>query len=893
MAVVRQQRKNVARNIGVVRADTGASASWRGLSSLADSMIEGSFNELKRQAREKGIETAQAASQADLRSLDPETGEPKAFQIPQGFGTEAQDAYNNIIERRYIALTESDFKQKAAELAQQYRYTPDGASLFDEEFGKFVESTSKGAAPKFSNIINEVGSSLQASYKLTLTSENAEQERRNNADSVIVSITEHAKTIRALNAGPNFVKGKTPSSEDAREAYDAGIKQIKESALSMPDLFPPSRVNTLTKELDSAIFDGTAQRIVAKVGQNNGSLTVVNDVQQVIQTGGVGLEDLPDYIKADVKELLDNDKLNDFSDAVGDILSKYQSRLSVDQTQKSLTESEEQSALNKQRAEEQEAVRLGLSDLSNKANEEIGNALSSGNFPQAVSLLNQFETNLKGKAAVLGNTSATDQEFRKARHLLQERLGLKLNNMTDLNKMTDVSEYIVNEGVGVDITLPDDLKVIADTMINTANYDEDFQNITSALSKFVNAKQKVANATKVSQDKQETIKQIRSGTANPASQANKEAIEEAITKSKASPEYFFGEGFEKRFEWGKISVQTGILPSSVFNAVRNLANGTGVLSESAMQQAVEYYGQFSSVAQEGSTKSQNMFLNAGMSAEEIGVLDAALFATSMDPEGYKNFPVILARHRSIVQEPDKYNVMETSILGDESLNNFVARVTSVDKKGILTGETPNPNVAYEMKPYIQYQIVSRKSKDVIESDIKRYFEQHYHKLSGVVIDPAFQQANRSRQGLTGAFPESKMPVVVSVLNKMLSTNFGINDAKFRLDSGRGETDDFLSIGKSAEISKSIEAVESAGGEASLVTGTDDDLFRTKRVRLMPVRSSGTSQSENIVYMVVELDGSGTPRPFITTIKGDGPESDTTELVYITLDDIRKNVANEF
>ena len=84
MAVIRQRRQNIASNIGVIRADTGATQSWAKVGELADTFIENSFNDLKRIAKEKGIETAQAASAADLRVIDPVTGDIKAFAIPDG-----------------------------------------------------------------------------------------------------------------------------------------------------------------------------------------------------------------------------------------------------------------------------------------------------------------------------------------------------------------------------------------------------------------------------------------------------------------------------------------------------------------------------------------------------------------------------------------------------------------------------------------------------------------------------------------------------------------------------------------------------------------------------------------------------------------------------------------
>jgi len=117
MAVIRQQRQNITKPIGVIRSDTGLSEQWASVGRLADTMIESSFNELKREAREKGVETAQAASAANIRTIDPITGEPEAFNIPSGFGVEARTAYQDIIERRYVSQTEQDFEAEAQRLA--------------------------------------------------------------------------------------------------------------------------------------------------------------------------------------------------------------------------------------------------------------------------------------------------------------------------------------------------------------------------------------------------------------------------------------------------------------------------------------------------------------------------------------------------------------------------------------------------------------------------------------------------------------------------------------------------------------------------------------------------------------------------------------------------------
>ena len=80
MAVIRQRREVIDKPIGVIRADTSSAQAHESIGNLADTLIETSFNALKREAKQAGTTSAQRQSLEGLRTINPETGLPEAFQ---------------------------------------------------------------------------------------------------------------------------------------------------------------------------------------------------------------------------------------------------------------------------------------------------------------------------------------------------------------------------------------------------------------------------------------------------------------------------------------------------------------------------------------------------------------------------------------------------------------------------------------------------------------------------------------------------------------------------------------------------------------------------------------------------------------------------------------------
>ncbi len=888
MAVVRQQRQNVSRSIGVIRADTGEAASWRSVGQLADNMIQDSFEELKRQAKERGIETAQAASAADLRSIDPLTGEPIAFQVPNDFGRAAQDAYKEIIERRYVAQTETDFKQKAAELSQIHRYKPNGSALFDAEFGKFVEETSKNTAPRFSNIINQVGSSLQASYKLTLTAEEAQIERTSAANSVIAEVEQSSKTLASLHSSPSFKKG-SDSYESAQVLLEDRLDQIEKARVAFPDLITETKVAELKAALTQAMFEGSAQRIIAKIAADPESTSLqVNDIRQVIQSGGVGLDDLPSSIREDVRSVVENPDFIDNKKSFNSTLTNFQTQLGNAETQERINQSDAERVARNQESINAENAKLGIDNITSEANDQMLSAITGNDIAGATAILNKLKVDLNNAAKTIGSTEGTNNAFTRARNLFQNRIIDQINNKTDYAQMVLVDDYINQEGQ-IDVDLPNDVRALADAVIKNADYSRDSASIQRLTNSKVAEKKADLTSNAKSQSEQDSALQVATGTAPPSSSTHQETMERAITGSEVNPIFFFEpQNFNDRFQWGQAIGRTRVLPTSLVNGMDNLINGTPYGAEQT-KMLLEYYAQFSDVRLVDSTDSLNLFDLAGISSESIGLIEGALYAASFEPNGIDNFGAVLSKLREVRNDPKKFNAQVKLALGDESVKEFADRLTLVDNAGFFTGDTANPNVSFEITPFIEYQIASGKPVKNIESDVRRYFEQHYHKLQGIVIDPAFQVADRSRQGLSGRFGD-KVPDVVGILNKQLKEVYGVTDSIFRLDFGRSETEDFVGMKSFGKISQAIEEEISVDQEPTLRTGLTETDARKKRLRLMPLPFSGTT-SEDVRYMVIEIDDEGKPSPYLASKTDPVSLEEQVTFIYFSLDQLSKDLAN--
>ena len=264
-----------------------------------------------------------------------------------------------------------------------------------------------------------------------------------------------------------------------------------------------------------------------------------------------------------------------------------------------------------------------------------------------------------------------------------------------------------------------------------------------------------------------------------------------------------------------------------------------------------------------------MWSDAGMSSADRGLIEGALYAASMLEGGFQqNFSTVLAKVRAAKDDDVRFQAQMNNFLGEETLDEFINRVTMED--GFFY-DKPNANAAFEMRGFVEYQIASGKGKETVESDLKRYFEQQYHPLQGVVIDPAFQQADRSRQALGGRFGK-RVPEVVSIMNTMVA-DLGIDTARFRLDL----------LTQGTETRRRIRGV--AGAEEEVIEGevTPRPEGIDTELRLMPLPFAGTT-AEDVQYITMTINDTGDVVPFVYN-----DEEGRPQFLYFGLDDLSQRL----
>ncbi len=862
MAVIRQQRQNITKPIGVIRSDTGLSEQWASVGRLADTMIESSFNELKREAREKGVETAQAASAANIRTIDPITGEPEAFNIPSGFGVEARTAYQDIIERRYVSQTEQDFEAEAQRLAILHQNDSNGVAKFKTDFGTYIENAKGTAVPKFANIIENIGSAMLASNSLNLMNKQSQKQHEENRQQIELDVNEYSDKAESL-----FALGDSKSIEDANNLLDLARETIAKA--NNGDVQFISNAEAI--RLNKVITLGQARGVTRRIGNiilNDKDLKSgdINDLQIVLQTGNVeNVSTLPESLQDIASELINNEDFNTHLDAINTDLRGIQSDLNQSEyDEKTLQDAIDKEEKQKE-VDEKVQLKLGIKPEAQKVNDTLDIQIKSGDLFAAQDTLNAWFGKLDSIAQKLNSDIDTTTAKKRTRQLLFDRLIKDVNGVTDLEEATDFRDYIDNEG-DLKVDLPDDVQAIADFIIKNAEFDVDRDSIGADTQAIVTAKRAVINQNSLSASKQNIRESFINSIGSPTTKSHQNEMEEIILNGRPSSFFLTAEAINTQEQWKpKVLASGGVIPSTIVGIVKSASSGM-VDDPARINLAVSYFGMFSSVRVKGSAQETNLWQNV-MSAEQFSAFEETLYAASMSENGINDFPKIAATLSDVVNNESVYQEKVKKVLDEgETLEGLLQNIVG----------TNNPNVFLEMNSYLKYKIGSgNKDKDTIISDMTRYYEQHYHDTQGVVIDPAFGPVGKSRQALSGVFGDDISPAV-NYLNKVV-TDLGIKDARFKLSYKALAREQLMprdTYQNVIEEEIDTEDIQTVKGKTKL--------------QLQPMRYSGTV-AENVQYMAVVLDKDGGLEPFTYTYVDDKGKT-VTDFLYVYLDDIKRGVA---
>lgn len=856
MAVIKQQRQAFASNIGVVRADTGAAEMWRGVGKLADTIIEGSFQQMKVEAQQTGEELGRTTKLGSLRSINPETGEVESSLIsslaaPDSFGSVARQAYKSVIETRYVKQIEEDFKFKAAELALEYKDNPNAVALFSDDMADFIEQSTKLTAPQFQQVVKDMGSSLLASNKINLMEAAMLKDKENlSVDFQNTFISDQSDLLTMFSSNDPIMQN------DARENQTRILANIEDNRLA--NIITPEAAQKYRQSLFETRADGVVARIANLVDASDDYSAVdLNNVRDVIQRNGGGLTDLPEEMQAIVSEIIDMEVVNEFEgDEPVDVqrvfsqiqthvetsLSAAQARVSARESAEAASQTEiqkTQKIIDKEIKAQNEA---GLEPARTAFERDAGSLIAAGEFGKVFAAFDEFDKTINSLSkANMGDKGITQELINSTTRIARQRMLTSMidkstsgMNSTDTENFMDYVNTFGDQG-----ELTGNLKKAADSIIKAMDLGVDRKELTRHGGMIAAARrrgeQKNAEATKT----QKANIRISTGRGSSTNTADSTVLDKVVT---GGDEAFFlkPEAVAQRNIWGRTVMSSGVLPLSLQQLMIGSFEGK-MYTPQQQQNLFVLYDQFSRVpSTDGSGSVVNMWHNSKLTAEQNGFFEAMTSIVKF--RGYEDLPQVMDDVRGMYQNKEALKIKTASMFPD-GLNNFMIEATTDDP--MIGSDIPNPNIVNDMKPYIEYLIAGNAGKEDIVKLTRGFYKQLYPETKGMVIDPAFGTVNRSRQALSAIFPNADdQQEVVSYLNESLKNKFAIDDKFFSLDSG------------------GIKEGESFNAYQARIKSKN-------RLRLMPLTGAG-QVTDNTRYMVVEQRVDGSYAPLMAAVRPSAP-----------------------
>ena len=179
VSVVKQRRQFQNTQIGINRADMSVANDLGRVSQLADQVTNRMFREAADNAAKSAKKFIDEMPNNAIYGVDPKTGRPKVIDLQEslpskGYGTYARDLIKKGIDERFTRLATNEYKEKSAEFASKYPFSP---TKYKEEMSRFVSEMKKPYSGKYSNLI-EIGATEWIGRTQAVILENAIKNQR-------------------------------------------------------------------------------------------------------------------------------------------------------------------------------------------------------------------------------------------------------------------------------------------------------------------------------------------------------------------------------------------------------------------------------------------------------------------------------------------------------------------------------------------------------------------------------------------------------------------------------------------------------------------------------------------------------------------------------------------
>ena len=295
MAVIRQRSQVFNQPIGVVRASTGGSEVGRAISRFANQITQTTFEIAAEDAQQRGVDAAKAIEEQGLRTFNPETGKPEAFEAPQGFGRIAAQSYQSIIDRRFEASMEDELRLKAQEIAQKYPYDANG---YEKVMSEYLGSMSENAEGKYKTFITENGGKFLASTKLNIQSRAAARARAQLTQSVVDNLDKATDSAYSTALAGGFIPTGGAEFSEADEIASREVGNVVNAVSS--GLVKRGADAKARTAIGTSIAKGGVEYVLGKTKTSADR----NAVELALRTRGREMASVPSELRPQVEALI-------------------------------------------------------------------------------------------------------------------------------------------------------------------------------------------------------------------------------------------------------------------------------------------------------------------------------------------------------------------------------------------------------------------------------------------------------------------------------------------------------------------------------------------------------------------------------------------------------------
>jgi len=890
MAVIREKRQYLSQPIGVVKAQVGDVEGARSIGQFADTLIEGSFKTLIEDAQQAGKESGLSATSQQIRTINPETGQPEAFTIPPQFGRAASRAYQQVVERRYVSEVEQDLKTESAKIFAEEMLKPDGYGNYSKRMRQYAQDITDSALPRFKNIVTGLSSSLIASTEVDFIKRDAQRDLEASLLGLQEDADSNASTL--TNAAAILDFGNEGQIEDLVGTFD-GFLEAQRTGLTA-GVHNSTTFSDVENNIAKSIGIGIARNIGSVYEQ---SLSTTNPLdpsdlvtlQQVMRTG-VGKESLDPRLKKFVGvadqfniQLGEDGKETprNYSGLVkGSVFSELSSIHSNAVRIKAATDSTASE-------EQKDASYNWISNMLNPESEtgfnglvqSINSKVESGNWEGAISDFKANESRIRAEGQKLEIPIDTLENgimrYRKgvSNALLSVIFGSPINTKDNKgrdvtrpllpNESSNVEKYLSNSPMGVTLQdIPKEIRSIVKQAkdLQTTRTEDDFYRDVEA------ANQEIQSFYA---DKKTQADNIQLGTAalnggSTSSKKSREAVDFVTIGNNAdTPLYFLtDEGYDAFNVLAPKFAKTGFVGQNLVDTFEVIAGGRQELSDDQINRAFDIWRrlEFRSDATGGMF---NVWSNSSLSENTFKMM-TSISSVVKDLKGGKNASDVYRDMRFLLSPENKeaFGDQMSFGLGNKTLDNFVSDIV---------GES-NFEAREYFEGIVPYLVATKATPERIEETINTMFDEHFVETEGYVINNGEGQPFKSAFSLAKYMDKTDRITAIRNLNEYLAQT----GAKARISRRELTATENFGFFFTGFLGTTLQELDILDRGDSTVQSKDD-----QEVYLMPIAGESLGTGEDIIYQLVYLEN-GTVQSY------KHPELD--EFIYVNLLDLKASVA---